>query len=58
MGLKDFLKTIAPETEVLRAIRAAATKNKTSRMTNSEINREISAHRRERKQKNGSKRRS
>src|SRR5438128_11598471 len=58
MGLKDFLKTIAPEPEVLRAIRAEAKRNKTSCMTNREINREISAYRRERKQKNGSKGRS
>ncbi len=58
MGLKDFLKTIAPEPEVLRAIRAEAKRNKASHMTNREINREIAAYRSERKQKNGSKRRS
>jgi prevent-host-death family protein len=49
MGVKDFLKTVAPEPEVLAAIRAEAKRNKTDRMKLSQINREIAAYRRERK---------
>jgi len=48
MGIKDFLRTIAPEPEVLAAIRAAAKKKGTSSMTMREIDREIAAYRRER----------
>jgi prevent-host-death family protein len=59
LGLKDFLKTLAPEPAVLRAIRAEAKRNKTSKLTNRQIDREITAYRRERKLKNArSKRRS
>jgi Antitoxin Phd_YefM, type II toxin-antitoxin system len=59
MGLKDFLTTIAPEPEVLKAIRADARRNKTSRLTNRQIDREITAYRRERRLANAaSKRRS
>jgi prevent-host-death family protein len=57
MGVKDFLTTIAPEPEVLRAIRAEAKRNKTSRLTSRQINREISAYRRERKLKNATSKR-
>lgn len=48
MGVKDFLKTIAPEPEVLAAIRADAKKQKSSKLTMREISREISAFRKER----------
>jgi len=48
MGIRDFLRTIAPEPEVLAAIRAAAKKKGTSSMTMREIDREITAYRRER----------
>ena len=59
MGLKDFLKTIAPEPELFRAIRNEAKRNKTSKLTSRQIEREITAYRRERKLKNAaSKRRS
>jgi Antitoxin Phd_YefM, type II toxin-antitoxin system len=59
LGLKDFLKTLAPEPAVLHAIRAEARRNKTSKLTNRQIDREITAYRRERKLKNAtSKRRS
>ena|SRR5437867_2260903 len=58
MGVKDFLKTIVPEPEVLRAIRAEAKKNKKSKLTNRQIQREIRAYRRERKLKNGAAKRS
>jgi len=47
MGLKDFLKTIAPEPEVLKAIRAEAKKNKTSTLSSRQIDKEISAYRKE-----------
>jgi prevent-host-death family protein len=47
MGIKDFIKTIAPEKKVLAAIRAAARKNGTNKLTLREINREIRAYRKE-----------
>jgi prevent-host-death family protein len=47
MGVKDFIKTIAPEKKVLAAIRAASRKNGTSKLTLRDINREIRAYRRE-----------
>ncbi len=49
MGVKDFLSTIAPESNVLAAIRAAAKRNKTSALTMRQIDQEIAAFRRERK---------
>jgi len=57
MGLKDFLKTIAPEPEVLRAIRAEAKRNKTSKLNSRQIGQEITAYRRERRLKNATSRR-
>lgn len=48
MGIKDFLKTIAPEKKVLAAIRAAARKKGSSKLSMREINREIRAYRGER----------
>jgi prevent-host-death family protein len=48
MGVKDFIKTIAPEKKVLAAIRAASRKNGTDKLSLREINREIRAYRRER----------
>jgi prevent-host-death family protein len=47
MGVKDFIKTIAPEKKVLAAIRAASRKNGTNKLSLREINREIRAYRRE-----------
>ena len=59
MGMKDFLKAIAPEPDVFQAIRAEAKKNKTSKLTSRQIDQEITAYRRERRLKNAtSKRRS
>jgi prevent-host-death family protein len=52
MGVEDFVKTIAPEPEVLRAIRAEAANRGKSGLTSKQIDREISAYRRERKLKN------
>ena len=49
MGVKDFLKTVAPEPVVLAAIRSEAKRNKTSNLTMRKIDREITAFRRERK---------
>ncbi len=48
MGIKDFLRTIAPAPEVLAAIRAASKRKGRSLMTMREIDREIAAYRRER----------
>jgi prevent-host-death family protein len=47
MGVKDFIKTIAPEKKVLAAIRAASRKNGTNKLSLRDINREIRAYRRE-----------
>ena len=48
MGIKDFLKTIAPEKKVLAGIRADARKKGKDKLSLREINREIRANRRER----------
>jgi prevent-host-death family protein len=47
MGVKDFIKTIAPEKNVLAAIRAASRKNGTNKLSLRDINREIRAYRKE-----------
>lgn len=49
MGVKDFLKNMAPEPEVLAAIRAEAKRNRKSKLTVRQIDREVAAFRRERK---------
>jgi prevent-host-death family protein len=48
MGVEDFLQTIAPQPEVLSAIRADARKNKTGGLSMRSIDREIAAYRKER----------
>lgn len=48
MGIRDFLKTIAPEKSVLAAIRNASRKNGKSKLSMRDIDREIRAYRRER----------
>jgi hypothetical protein len=48
MGIKDFLKNIAPEKNVVAAIRAAAGKQGKNKLPMREIDREIRAYRRER----------
>ncbi len=58
MGVEDFLKTVAPEPAVFAAIRAASVKNKTSKMSSKQIDREIAAYRKERLLKNATSRRS
>jgi hypothetical protein len=47
MGIKDFLKTIAPEKKVA-AIRAAARKQGKDKLSMRHIDREVRAYRRER----------
>ena len=53
MGVKDFLKTIAPEAEVVAAIRAEAKRKGKSRMPMRQIDRQIAAYRRERRLQRG-----
>jgi prevent-host-death family protein len=48
MGIKDFLKTIAPEKKVVAAIRDAARKQGKNKLSMRKIDREIRAYRRER----------
>lgn len=48
MGIKDFLKTIAPEKKTIAAIRAAARKKGVNKLSLAAIDREIRAYRRER----------
>jgi prevent-host-death family protein len=48
MGIKDFLRTIAPEKQTLAAIRKASRENGRNKLSMREINREIRAYRRER----------
>jgi hypothetical protein len=57
MGVRDFLATVAPEAEVLQAIRTEARRNKISRLSSRQIDREISPYRRERKRTNATSRR-
>ena len=52
MGIKDFLKNIAPEPEILAAIRRTAKRRKTSNLTVREIDQEVAAYRREQRKKN------
>jgi hypothetical protein len=59
LGFQDFFENIAPEPEVLAAIRAESKRNKTDKLAMREIDREIAAYRKERLLKNAtSKRRS
>ena len=57
MGIDDFLTTIAPEPEVLAAIRADSVRNGTSSLSMAAIDREIAAYRRERTRRNAKARR-
>jgi prevent-host-death family protein len=49
MGIKDFLKNIAPEPEVLAAIRSEAERQGKDRLSMREIDWEIAAYRQEQK---------
>ena len=48
MGFKDFMKTVAPEPEVLAAVRAYSKRNKTYKLSMRAIDQEIAAVRGER----------
>ena len=48
MGFKDFMKAIAPEPEVLAAVRAYSKRHKINRLSLKSIDREIAAARKER----------
>src|SRR5271170_1097316 len=52
MGVRDFLKAVAPEPSIMAAIRSEATRNKKSTLTMRQIDREIAAFRRERRLSN------
>ena len=47
MGIKDFLKTIAPEKHVVAAIRAAARKQGKNKLSIRQIDQEVRTYRRE-----------
>ena len=49
MGIEDFLRNIAPEAEVLAAIRAGSKQAGTDKISIRELDEEIAAYRRERK---------
>ncbi len=49
MGIDDFLENMAPEPEVLAAIRAEAKRKGTDKLTMREIDREIATYRREKR---------
>ena len=51
MGIKDFLKNIAPEPGILAAIRRTAKQRKTSNLTVREIDMEVARYRREQRKK-------
>ena len=49
MGIEDFLENVAPEPEVLAAIRATSKQAGTDKITMREIDQEIRAYRREKR---------
>jgi hypothetical protein len=51
VSVQDFIKTIAPESEALKAIRADAKAKGTDKLTMREINAEMAAYRSEQRQK-------
>ncbi len=55
MGISDFIQTIAPPSEVVKAIRADAKQKGTSKLSMREINREIVAYRKERQKISGNR---
>jgi hypothetical protein len=54
MGIQDYIKTVAPEPEILRIIGEVSKRKGTNKMTMREINAEIKAARREQRRKNAS----
>jgi prevent-host-death family protein len=55
MGIEDFIKTMAPESAVLSAIRADAGRKGTNRLTMRQIDAEIGRYRREQSKRKGRK---
>ena len=53
MGIKDYIKNIAPTPPAYRAIREDARRNGANKLSMREIDREIAAVRRQRQSKNG-----
>ena len=51
MGIRDYIKTIAPAPEWLQAIRAEAKRKGSDQMTMRQINAEIAAYRRQQRAK-------
>jgi prevent-host-death family protein len=49
LGIDDFIKNIAPETDVLAAVRADAKRKGMDKLSMREIGREIKAYRREKR---------
>ena len=47
MGIKDFLKTVAPEAKVMAAIREMSRKKGKDKLSMRDIDREVRAYRRE-----------
>ncbi len=54
MGIKDFLRTIAPEPEILTIIGLEAKRKRVNRLTMRQIDREIQALRQEKRSRNAS----
>ncbi|HLW78708.1 MAG TPA: type II toxin-antitoxin system Phd/YefM family antitoxin [Terriglobia bacterium] len=52
MGVQDFVRTMAPEPEILKAIRAGSKRKGTNKLTMREIDQEIAAYRRGRRARN------
>lgn len=49
MGIEDFLRNVAPEPDIVAAIRAEAKRKGTDRLSMRAIDREIQAYRREKR---------
>lgn len=51
MSIEDFIRTVAPESQVLGAIRADAKRKGADKMSMRQIDAEVAAYRKERKSK-------
>jgi hypothetical protein len=56
VGIQDYIRTFGPEPEVLRVIGERSTKRGTSKLTMGQIDREISAYRKEKRATNAKSR--
>jgi prevent-host-death family protein len=54
LGIREYIKTAAPEPEILRIIGEESEQKGTNKLTLHEIDAEIKAYRREKRSKNGS----